>query len=84
MAEITQNPHVEVSATIKFNEAELRALQALTEYGTETFLKVFYEKLGKAYLQPHEAGLRSLFDSIKSEVPRILKRSDSERIAFNN
>lgn len=83
MAEIVQKPRVEVSATMQFNEAELRALDALVGYGADAFLKVFYEKLGKAYMQPHEAGLRTLFESVRQTVPGILRRTDdARRIAF--
>ncbi|CDN60000.1 hypothetical protein I35_1477 [Burkholderia cenocepacia H111] len=65
-----------------FGESELRALDALTCYGIDSFLEVFYAKLGKAYLQPHEAGLRELFSSINTQVPTILRRADAAREAF--
>lgn len=50
------------------NEDEMGALDALIGYGIDPFLAVFYEKLGKAYMEPHEAGLRSLFKTIKEQV----------------
>jgi len=83
MAEIVQRPKVEVSATMLFNEAELRALDALVGYGVDPFLKVFYEKLGKHYMQPHEAGLRTLFESVRQIVPSILGRTDDARRVFS-
>ena len=64
---------VTVSATLTLNEAELGALDALAGYGHESFLKVFYEKMGEAYMKPHEAGLISLFKTIKSTVPSALR-----------
>ncbi len=82
MAEIVQRPQVEVSAVISFNESELRALDALAGYGDEAFLKVFYEKLGKHYMTPHEAGLRLFFNSIREIVPGILGRADDARRVF--
>lgn len=82
MAKITQLPHVEVSATMQFNESELRALDALVGYGVEGFLKVFYAQMGKHYMQPHEAGLRLLFKSIGSTVPTILAAADDARMVF--
>jgi hypothetical protein len=82
MAEIVQKPKVEVSATMQFNEEELRALDALVGYGTDAFLKVFYEKMGKAYMQPHEVGLRTMFESIRQTVPGILRRPDDARRVF--
>lgn len=90
MAEIVQRPKVEVTATMLFNEAELRALDALVGYGVDPFLEVFYAKLGKHYMQPHEAGLRTLFESVRQTVPGILRRTDDahrvfsgERVAVN-
>ena len=82
MAEIIQRPHVEVSATMKFSEIELRALDALVGYGVKPFLEVFYAKMGKHYMQPHEEGLRTLFSSISSVVPGILARTDDARRVF--
>jgi len=84
MAQITQQPKVEVSATMTFNEQELRALDALVGYGHESFLKVFYDHLGKSYMQPYEKGLIELFESIRTKVPPILSRADKARKAFQN
>ena len=53
---------IDVKAVLELNEQELRALDALRGYGIDAFLKVFYQHLGRHYLEPHEAGLRSLFD----------------------
>jgi len=83
MADIVQRPQVEVSATMQFNEAELRALDALVSYGVDGFLEVFYTKMGKHYLQPHEAGLRLLFKSVRAVVPSILSRTDDARRVFS-
>ena len=82
MAAIVQKPKVEVSATMAFNEAELRALDALVGYGVDGFLKVFYEKMGRSYLEPHETGLRELFESVRRCVPSILRRADAARSVF--
>ena len=59
----------EVDITV--NESELQALDALVGYGTDEFLKCFYEHLGNAYLQPHEAGLRSIFEKINDIRPAV-------------
>ncbi len=76
------NSDIDVGATIRFNESELRALEALVGYGTDGFLKVFYKQMGEHYLKPHEAGLRSLFATVRSEVPMTLHRADAARAAF--
>lgn len=82
MAEIIQKPTVRVEAVMKFNEEELRALDALVGYGAHPFLDVFYKHLGKAYMQPHETGLISLFESIRNTVPGILSRANDARRVF--
>ena len=82
MAEIVQRPKVEVSVTMQFNEAELRALDALVGYGVEGFLEMFYARLGRHYMQPYEAGLRQLFESVRAVVPGILGRTDDARRVF--
>lgn len=82
MAKISPRATLDVRAQMDFSERELRALEALAGYGADSFLDVFYEKLGKAYMQPHEAGLRELFESIRSHVPLILDRADAARATF--
>lgn len=82
MATITQRPKVEVSATFLLTEEEIGALDALAGYGVDPFLEVFYAKLGKAYMQPYEEGLRSLFESVRRQVPGILRRAKEAREVF--
>lgn len=83
MARISQQtPKVEIETTLVLNERELRALDALTVYGTQEFLDVFYKHLGSAYLKPHEAGLLELFESIKLQTPSIFRRADNARKAL--
>lgn len=63
---------VTLCATVELNEAELGALDALAGYGVEQFLEVFY-------LQPHEAGLRSLLAKVRAEVPGALRKVHDAR-----
>jgi len=51
---------------VELSEEEARALAVLPSYGTDNFLKFFYEKLGRTHLEPHENGLIKLFETIKS------------------
>lgn len=83
MAEIIQKAKIEATATMRFSESELRALDALVGYGIDPFLTAFYEKMGKTYMQPHEAGLRTLFESIRSIVPGILSRTEDAKRVFS-
>ncbi len=64
---------VGITATLTLNESQLRALEALASYGDDAFLKAFYIKLGRHYMQPFERDLRELFSLIRSEVPTALR-----------
>lgn len=75
-AEMIFNVHLTLT------EAEARALVGLQVYGDDTFIKTFYEKLGSTYLKPHEKGLRSLFSSIRKEIPKHLEKIDQTRNTF--
>lgn len=83
MTRLTQRPSINLDVSIKLTEAEVRALDALAGYGANAFLKVFYEKMGRHYMEPHEAGLRSLFDTIRSELPPIMRRMSAAKQAFS-
>lgn len=82
MSRLKQVPSVSVGTTIQLTEPEIRALDALTVYGTDAFLKVFYAQMGTSYLRPHEAGLRSLFEVIRSDLSPILARANAAKQAF--
>lgn len=64
---------------LDLNEPEARALDGLVGYGFDAFKEHFYAKLGKAYMQPHEAGLKSLFDKISANIPGQLRIVDKAK-----
>jgi hypothetical protein len=65
MAKLTKvQTLVEARAVITLEESEILALDALAWYGVDAFLRVFYKELGKAYMGPHENGLRTLFEAV--------------------
>lgn len=51
--------------TLTLNQEEMLALDAIAGYNTDDFLKVFYQYLGKHYLQPNERGCKTLFDKVR-------------------
>lgn len=80
MAKATVKPKVTVNVQFEINEDEARALGALAGYGDDPFIKVFYEKMGKSYLEPHEAGLRSFLQSIRDIInPAITEVNEARR-----
>lgn len=82
MDSINSTSQFDVQVILKLSEKEARALHAITVYGTEEFLKCFYSHLGKSYLEPHESGIVSLFETIKKELPRHLDRADDVRAVW--
>ena len=84
MEKIKSSSKFEITIGLQLTEMEARALDAITLYGTEEFLKCFYQNLGKAYLQPHEEGIKSLFETIKNELPKHLKKVDKTRDIWTN
>ncbi len=84
MAVIVERAAVDVKVVFTINEEEARALDALAGYGDDAFVQAFYEKLGKAYMRDHEAGLRSFLRSIREAVPGILSKADRAREAFSS
>jgi hypothetical protein len=82
MTRLIQQPVIEVSATIKLTEPELMALACLASYGTVAFLEAFYKYMGKAHLQPHAAGITSLFEVIRADLGPIVARAEAAKKAF--
>lgn len=82
MAKIVGHAECDLIMTFTVTEQEARALDALAGYGDDAFIKAFYEKLGKAYMQNHEEGLRSFLRSIRALVGPVLARQDMARKAF--
>ncbi len=79
---IEAKPNIDLRVTLSINEVEARALDALTGYGHDEFIKAFYQFLGQHYMAPHEAGLRSFLASIRDTLPVILANTDTARKAF--
>ena len=86
MAKVIGHGEINGEVTLVLNESEARALDAIVGYGAEPFLKAFYEHLGKAYLQPYERGLRSLFESVRTgdgSVSLFLTKLQDARAVFS-
>lgn len=75
---------INAKITVILDEQEARALQAISVYGYDSFLKMFYQHLGTTYLQPHEQGLKSLFSNVSYALSTHLKNIDNARKELNN
>jgi hypothetical protein len=79
---VLSHSKLEGTITLTLSELEARALRGITLYGSEGFLKVFYDKLGKSTVQPYEKGIISLFETIRKELPQHLDKFDKARKAL--
>lgn len=72
MAEFHPRAKLEMSTTVVLTEAEIHALDALAGYGANAFIEAFYKVMGVHYLRPHEAGLRSLLESVRGPAAKLI------------
>lgn len=79
MAQINGCPSLKFSFTLELDEEEAKALEALTKYGTDEFIRFFYERLGRECLQKYEPGLRRLFSVAKQQLPPWFKKIEDFR-----
>lgn len=56
---------LDTKVLLELDEEEVRALDGIFGYDVNRFLEVFYEKMGRAYVEPHEAAVRRLHDHIR-------------------
>lgn len=70
---------LEFTGQMTLTEGEMRALDALVGYGDDAFLKAFYVKLGRHYMQPFEKDMRDLFKKIRVEVLPTLREIQDTR-----
>ena len=82
MAKITVKPNIDLEFTFTINESEARALDALSGYNIDAFIKVFKEHLGAHYMEKHENGLRTFLTDIKRLLYPSLDRLDEARKIF--
>lgn len=82
MAKFNLAPKVSFEIQLTLTESEARALDALAGYGVDEFIRVFYTRLGRAYMEPHEQGLRAFLADVREKIPPQLGRVDKARKAF--
>ena len=72
-------PKVSFEVTLTLTEDEARAIDAVCGYNMASFLEVFYAKMGRSYLQPHEHGWRSFAEAVRSQIGPQLHQVDEAR-----
>lgn len=63
---------IDFRATLEVNEAEIMALDGILGYSVNAFLEVFYEKMGRTYVQPYESGVRSLHENLRKQLAPLV------------
>ncbi len=79
MAKAQAKFKLDVQIDFSINEQEALALEALSGYGADAFVKAFYEQLGSAYMLKHEAGLREFLTTIREVITPALAGVKSAR-----
>ena len=82
-ASIKSKLEFDIKISIELTLSEAKALKEITGYGHKSFLEGYYKQLGKSYLQPHEKGVISLFETIKQTLPNELHKADKYIAAIN-
>jgi hypothetical protein len=86
MAEVTSTQvkvNVDLKVVLELNEQEVGALEAMFSYGPDAFLKGFYKQCGKAYVEPYEAGVRSLHEKMRGLMSSPLREVQQMRDRIN-
>ena len=76
------NVSAKLTLTLELDEVEVKALNGIFGYNVDAFLKVFYERMWKAYVQPYEAGVRSLHATIRLATSGPIEAYDADRQAM--
>lgn len=82
MAEFKPKLTLKWELTVTLSEDEAQALDAIVGYGAREFLEVFYKHMGRAYLEPFEAGFHSLAKAIGQQLGPQLYELKTQRKAI--
>lgn len=75
--ELKSKIDVKMNITLNLSLEEARALDDMVKYGAKAFLEGYYKQLGRSYMQKHEKGVYSLFESVKEHLPSQLGKANS-------
>ena len=74
---------VETKIVLELTEVEARALDGIFGYSVDAFLKVFYAHMGRSYVEPFEAGVRSLHQTVRGVTGPAISQLDETRRRLN-
>lgn len=70
---------IELKVSIQLSEIEVRCLLKMSQYGAGPYIKWFQKNLSRYELDGLATGVKSLFDTIRSELPAHLAKVDEAR-----
>jgi hypothetical protein len=82
MALINAKHDLQLKVTFEISEEEAQALNVISQYGDEAFIKAFAEKLSPESMRLHNKGLRKFLKSCRESIPRILEQTEMARKTF--
>lgn len=77
-------PVLDFKLTLELSEVEIRALDAVFGYSPEAFLQGCYRNLGRHYIEPHAAGVRSLHETVRGFTGSAVAQMNAVREAVRN
>jgi DNA-binding NarL/FixJ family response regulator len=85
IARIAQEPSIEVTATLRLTEPELRALALMSDFNIAGVVQALAVGLSSGFREKrHADAIESLIEMIRREVRPILRRTDAARKAFSD
>lgn len=83
MAKLAERPYVSLTATLELTEDEIRALDALTRYSTDSILLALSKGVGESFVNQHKDGLTSLLAGIGESTHSLVKKADDAKRVFS-
>lgn len=75
-SKVKSDVKIDIKISVELTLSEARALNEITSYNVNDFLKIFYQHVGKSYLHPHEAGVIQLFKTAKELLGSEINKAD--------
>jgi len=70
---------IQLHCTLKLSEIEVRALIKIAQYGADPYIRWFKEHLSRYELEGLEPGIKSLFNTVRKELPQHVSKVDKAR-----
>lgn len=82
MAQVNSKGRIVLTVNVEFDEAEARALLAITKYGEDRFKQMVCDSLGEQNFAPHAAAIDGLFRTLRNGLQKHVNAVDKAREVF--